>query len=279
MQIAHIILVHKNPYQVLRMVKALTHPDVDVWIHLDKKRVIEEYKAVFALRNVYIIEPRVKGEWGSFSLVQAMINGLKAAVASGKNYMYYNFLSGQDYPTQSPKLFYNYLASHSGIEFIGSRPYADTEENIRRIHKYYLNNYPFPGNAQAEKIINMLLPRRKAPCHFQITKGPQWMTLTSEAVHYLLKFIDEHPRFVRFFKFVHAPDEFFFQTILYNSQFRNSMREQVFHFTDWSAMGKSPAVLTIANKEQLERPDLFFARKFDTTVDKAILDYLDNKID
>jgi hypothetical protein len=278
MRLAHIILAHKNPAQVARLAKQLSHPDVDCWIHIDRKCDITDLGVIARMQNVYLIEPRIEVSWACFNLVQAMLNGMRAVLNSCGEYDYVNFLSGQDYPLQPPDRLLDYLCDHNGYEFIGNRPYEESEQNVRRMHRYHFTGAGFPGRRLLQRAVNALLPDRIFPYDFKVRKGPQWMTLTTAAVLYILEFVSENPRYGRYFKWVHAPDEFFFQTILYNSPFRDRMRNQIFHHIDWSEGKKNPKTFTIDDRECLMASGQLFARKFDMSVDFQILDLLDKRI-
>lgn len=278
MKIAHLILAHKNPGQLLRLVKLLLHAGADCWIHLDKKCNMADFATVLSMPGVYRVEPQVKVEWGCYNIVQATLNSMKAVINSGIEYDYINCMSGQDYPLKPGHMFSSYLSLHSGYEFIGNRPYEESEDNIVRIRRYYYNHLSFPGKRYFEKLVNMVLPERILAYPYRIRKGPQWMCLTRSAVKYTLDFESKNPLFTRFFKTVHAPDEFFFQTILYNSPFRPAMRNEIFHYIDWSEKRKNPKTLTVEDLDKLMSSPLFFARKFDTAVDASILDKLDERM-
>src|SRR5215471_725095 len=112
MKVAHIILAHKNPFQVERMIKRLSHPDVDCWLHIDKQSDIAPFKSMFLLKNVHTVYPRVNAKWASYGIVQAMLNGINAAMLTGTKYQYFSFLSGQDYPLQTPEAFLDYLQEY-----------------------------------------------------------------------------------------------------------------------------------------------------------------------
>jgi hypothetical protein len=278
MKVAYIILAHQYPQQLLRLVQRLEHPAFDCWIHLDDKCRIAEYKEVFEIKNVFAVQTRLGLSWGHFNIVQAMINCLKESFNSIEDYNYFIFLSGMDYPLHSPVIFLNYLKDHAGNEFIGNRPLNESQQNMIRITNYHFNNLSHPFGKITERIANKIFPKRKFPYPFEIRKGPQWMTLSRAAVAYILDFIFRNPTYSAWFKFVLAPDEFFFQTILYNSPFREKMKNHIFHYIDWSEQKKSPKTLTIEDKEKLLASPLFFARKFDEKSDHTILDVLDEKI-
>ncbi len=278
MRIAFIILAHQNPQQLLRLVKSLQHPSVDCWIHLDKRSIAADFKEVFGQENVFAVELRVKVSWGCFSVVEAMINSLQAAISYHDRYDYFHFLSGQDYPLQPVSFFLKYLQVNTGYDFVGNRPLEESTQNIARFKNYHFNEIKQPFKSVIERSVNYLFPKRRFPFSFAIRKGPQWMTLTKKAVEYILDFTKKNPAYSNYFKRTHAPDEFFFQTILYNSPFIHQLKNQIFHYIDWSEQKKNPKTLTIADKEKLLASDHFFARKFNSRIDNIILDEIDKKL-
>ena len=103
----------------------------------------------------------------------------------------------------------------------------------------------------------------------------QWFTLTPESAAYIVKYLRENPSVSRFFRLSWAPDELIFQTILYNSEFRDKMVNDNLLFVDWSRGAASPEVLNMDYADTLKRSDKLFARKFSPEADTRILDYLD----
>ncbi len=278
MKIACIILAHQNPAQLIRLLKRLQHPSIDCWVHIDSKCDPQLFSGIRKMENVFEIEPRLNLRWGNYTIVQAMINGLRSSISFKGKYTHFHFMSGMDYLVQPTQIFLNYLQANPDIDFIGNRPLEESKENIERISRYYFNNLNQSARKFAEALINKILPKRKLPFSFEIRKGPQWMTLTRESVEYILGFIGKNKSFAKFFQYVLAPDEFFFQTILYNSPLKHKMKNHIFHYVDWTELKKSPKTFTSKDKEKLLSSELFFARKFDCNVDAAILDILDEKI-
>lgn len=56
------------------------------------------------------------------------------------------------------------------------------------------------------------------------------------------------------------------------------MKNHIFHYIDWSEKKKNPKTLTIKDKDKIFDSALFFARKFDYSVDADILDAIDERI-
>jgi hypothetical protein len=152
------------------------------------------------------------------------------------------------------------------------------KEAIPRITRYHLANANFTGKYRVEQIINAILPKRKMPSGHIPMGRSQWFTITTEAVSYILEFLDQNPDYKKYFMYSWAPDEMIFQTILYNSPFKEHMVNDNQLYVDWSAGGASPKILTMADSEALLSSKKFFARKFSASVDSQILDFIDNNI-
>ena len=118
MKIAHLILAHNNPEQLNRLVKKLQHPDADIYIHLDLKTDIAAFGSVFANNNTFVVNGRVKVYWGSYSIVQATLNGFKEILRAKKGYDYINILSTNDYPIKSADTIHQYFCRHPDKIFI-----------------------------------------------------------------------------------------------------------------------------------------------------------------
>src|SRR6478735_10646508 len=101
MKIAHLILAHSQPDQLSRLINRLSSKDADCFIHIDAKANLENFKKITQIPNAFVLNKRVNITWGSYSIVQATLDGLSSIIASNKNYDYINLLSGQDYPLKS----------------------------------------------------------------------------------------------------------------------------------------------------------------------------------
>ena len=122
----------------------------------------------------------------------------------------------------------------------------------------------------------MKLPvRRKLPSWLEPHGGAAHWCLSRAALDYVRAFIARERRFVRFFKTVRSPDEFFFQTILMNSPLSGTMVNEYLWHTEWVPNTPHPKVLTERSYAALECSPKLFARKFDAGVDERILDAID----
>src|SRR5690606_252818 len=98
MKTAHLIIAHKNPEQIERLIRRLQHPDFDFYIHLDKKTNSNLFEDIGRLQNVYFIKNRIDVRWGCYNLTKAILVSVIEVCNSGKKYNFINHISGQDYP-------------------------------------------------------------------------------------------------------------------------------------------------------------------------------------
>jgi hypothetical protein len=277
MKLAHLILPYDRPQQLLRLVKRLSHPDADVYIHLDKKSDITLFDAVKVLPNTFFIKNRAKVMWGDFGAVQAELNGLEEILATGIDYSHINFLSGQDYPLRSAGHIQEFLFSNTGKTFMwyGLIP-DDWPHGQVRMQNYDLGSFGFPGRFHVAGLMNKVLPKRKLPENLKPYGRSQWLTITPAAAEYVIKYIKDHPAVKRFFKMTWASDEVFFQTILCNSPLKDTIVNDNLRYIRLLPDFR-PAVYTIADAAVLTSSGKFYARKFDMNIDSVIFDYLDNQ--
>ena len=281
MRIAHVILAHKNPAQVARLCAALAHPDAHCYIHVDAKADIEPFRPLEDQPGVYLCKTRVDVRWGSYSLVTASLESLREALGRG-TYDYINHISGQDFPLRPAKDFHDHLAANAGAEYItcytehsGVDWWKDADLHVWH---YNFHNWRVPGKYRLEKIANALLPQRKFPIkNWEIAGWSQWYTLTAGATQYMLDFLDAHPTVTKFFRYVWGADEFVASTVLYNSPYKNAIQDHLLYI-DWSEGKASPKTLVSADYGKLVASKKWFARKFDTGVDAAILDRLEARL-
>ena len=275
MRVAHLIMAHRNPSQLLRLIKKLEHPDADFYIHIDKKVDITIFKE---LVNVTFITNRTSINWGGYSTTLAILTGVKEIVDLGKNYDYINLLSGQDYPLRSTQHLHEYLAKNSGKNFI-----SYDEGDIwwsgakKRYRKYHFTDYNFKGKHVIEKIVNWLTPSRTFPIRQKLYGGAKgtWWTITSECASYVCETVNNDKKLMGFLKFCWGSDEFLISTLIMNSAYKSSTINNNLRYIFFPQHEARPKNLMSADFNTLISSEMLFARKFDTTIDSVILDKLD----
>ncbi|MGN7886132.1 beta-1,6-N-acetylglucosaminyltransferase [Dyadobacter endophyticus] len=279
MKVAHLILAHAAPVQLSKLIGALEDKHAWFFVHIDRKADLDAFSFLQNRERITVIADRVDVGWGAYSIVEATIRGFKAAVDSGIDFGYVNLLSGTDYPLRAPSEIHDFFARNTGENFMEYYPvYHEWAEAIPRLTQYDFTNYKFPGKYLVQKWVNKLFPARRMPAGLEPVGRSQWMSLTMDAVRYLLQYLDEHPKVVRFFKHTWAPDEIVFQTILYNSPFRPSLVNDNLRYIDWSKGEPSPRVLTGEDLGRMLSSGKLFARKFDLSRFPEVIAALDRQM-
>lgn len=276
--IAHLILVHSNPNQLSRLVKKLICEGDVVFIHVDMKSNLSVFLELFPdNNNVFFVQNRIDVKWGGYEMVEATLNGFKEIIASGLNINYVNLLSGQDYPLKPMSELNQFLTNNPGKAFmLCLNIEKDWTEALFRIKEYNFNNWKFPGHYRLQQLINFILPERKMPDGMVAVGRSQWFTISLKHVIFLINRLESSPALVRFFKLTWAPDEFVFQTLLFNSAFRDDIVADDLRYIDWSEGKKNPKVLTVIDFDKLISSDHFFARKFKEN--DPVLDLIDKRL-
>ena len=278
MKIAHLILAHKNPLQLERLINRLDHPASGFFIHIDKKANATPFAFLFKRANVFCLKKRAKIYWAGFGTIQAIINGFKEIP---EDYDYINVISGQDFPLKSANNIYQYIAERRGKEFItclsidGTSSWGDVSP---RVFRYHLINWRIPGKYRLEKWINKILPPRKFPMDHVIVGRANWFTLTYKASQYLLREIAAHPELIRYYKYCWGADEFIFSTLLFNSDFKEEILDNLL-YSYWPEGHGHAKILKTEDFEILKASDKLLARKFDMDIDSNIFDLLEKWID
>ncbi|MGB8195295.1 MAG: beta-1,6-N-acetylglucosaminyltransferase [Chitinophagaceae bacterium] len=276
---AHLIMAYKDPAQIERLVKKLSHPDFDFYIHLDSKFPIGPFEYLGNIERVYFIKDRKKVRWAGFSFTQAVLNSMDEIMHTGRKYDFISCMSGQDYPLVSTREFHSFFEARPGKNFLAFEEFGSDwwKRAAIRIHQYHMTDFDFKGRYKLQAVINSILPKRKFPLDYTLYGGERatWWTISVECALYLMKFIKLNTRLRRFSKFTWAPDEYLIPTLIMNSPFKDSVIPENYRYIDWSQGGSNPKILTVKDFEALKKTDKLLARKFDIKIDTAVLDLID----
>lgn len=281
---AYLIIAHKQPELLKKLLKLLDNERHDFFIHIDKKssiddKTIEEIKKSVLKSNIKFIE-RISVNWGGYSQIQIEINLLKCAI--NYKYSYYHLLSGADLPLKSSDYIYKFFEKSGNKEFISFESSFITKEIKERISLYHFfqekinrNNYIFFGLEKLSLIIQKLFRvNRIKNSNLVIQKGANWFDITHEFASYVLTKEDE---IKKFYKNTMCADEIFLQTIAINSVFKEKLYyknfdndlHSIMRYIDWQR-GK-PYIFRNKDFDELIKSEYLFARKFDEDIDKKII--------
>jgi hypothetical protein len=278
MKIAYIILAHKLPEQLVRLVKKLNTDTTSFLIHIDKKTDEETYRKMVspldAHDNAHFLK-RYVGNWGTFSQVQATLEGIREAVALQLDFDYIVLLTGQDYPIKSNKYIHDFFEKSNGKSYLEyfslpNKIWKSENGGMDRIN--YWNLY-FLGRPRK------IFPRFDLTYlnyleNFKLFGGSAYWCLARDCVEYIIERLQWDDSIIKFWKYVRIPDEGFFQTILLNSHLKGQLINDNFRYIDWVST-PHPEILNRHNYKQFINSNKLFARKFDATVDPDVLDMID----
>ncbi|WP_304296320.1 beta-1,6-N-acetylglucosaminyltransferase [Capnocytophaga leadbetteri] len=308
MQKNYLILAHKNPEQLCRMIKTLDDGVSTFFIHVDAKVAIEPFKALLQGEHIVFIDKRERCVWGGFLIVQATLHLMEAA-AKAQSKGFFILMSGQDYPIKPIEELNVFLERNQEYDFMKFAPLESCWE--RKLVKDKLERYqilhserrgnsdcypPFYQSSIWQKftILWHLVKRRlslnnfkilykasyrKAP-FMQLYAGSQWWALSEKTFYTLLDYLSKNGKEMKdYFQFTSCPDEIYFQSILVNLQTTHKWIKikPSITYVNWEREGVDlPVLFRKSDLEELSlQKDKFFARKFDTNIDEEILNLID----
>ncbi|KAB7671723.1 beta-1,6-N-acetylglucosaminyltransferase [Bacillus sp. B1-b2] len=288
MELAFLIMAHKNVNQIARLIDKLDSDTSTFVIHFDAFGDNEEFIELREMyrhkSNIYFIN-RHKCYWGDISLIKVELECIELLLNENINFDYALLLSGQDYPIKSLSYIKNELQANRGKEFLQyfELPYDGwpnggydrlryfhiNKLNLRNRHTNALTTFLYKVNRRIK------IPRSKVDYNFY--GGSQWWCLSKDCLQYISKFLEEDPQYYKFFKYVNIPDEFFFQTIIMNSPFREKVINDNLKYIDWTGP-ELPAIFRKKDCDRLLSSSKLFARKFDQSIDEEILNLIDRTL-
>lgn len=311
-KILYLIASHTNPAQVLGLVKAikLGSPKSQILIHHDYSSSNLSSTAFEQMSNIHILEDYVPVVWGEFSQIELELRCINWLLSHAVKFDWLIFLSGQDYPIQPLSQIEQFLeeTEYDGFMeyFLAKDPPEQPKEcglrwlNSTGRDRFFYRYYKLPLSSLSlvksvifrlslilnrwQLLIRLVVDRNgvkigirnfSSPftAEFQCYAGSNWHTLSYRCIQHVHNFVQSNPAFVDYYQNTLNPDESFFQTILLNHPklkiFNDNKR-----YVSWTTQS-SPAILGVADFEDMIRSNKHFARKFDTKVDAEVLDLLD----
>ena len=266
-RLAYVVMAHSGADQLLRLLTAIGDPGNLYCVHLDRGSSARFHAAVaerLTEPNQVLLRPR-RVRWGGFSQVEVELAGMRAALLRG-GWDYLINLSGQDYPLASQRRIMTDLAASPSRNYVGcTDQLRDWPESLSRVTRWHLET---PWGVKDLRL------RRRLPGGLVPFAGSSWFILTREFCEYAV-LSPEASRLARFYRYTACPDEGYFQTLLMNSEFRDSVDRDVRRYVRFEPGTSRPVVLTMGDWDELSASGAYFARKFDESVDGAVLDRLD----
>lgn len=292
MKKAYLIMAHKNPNQLNRLVDRLDDGSSHFFIHIDIKAKLESFGNLKKWEDKISYLDRVHARWGRYGIVLPLLAGLEAAMIHETEFDRMIVLSGQDYPIKSNASINRTLANATHQVFINYTLLPDFKQwpgkdrgGLYRLDKYYF------GDKWHErfrsKTLNFLanynsLFGRKMPLDMKGFAGSAWMILDKYVTKYILEFHTQNPEYFKFHKDTFVADEVYIQMIIGNTddiEVKARLKNANHHFMIWeNPQSAHPKVFETSDLEAIKNAPQLFARKFDENLDAQIMDLIDQHI-
>lgn len=295
------ILAHHQPNALVRLLDSLKAPWAHAFVHIDLKADREPFEQALRSRNdCTLLEKNLSVSifWAGYSMVEATLRLLHRAYQHPQHFERFSLLSGVDLPIKPLDVIADRLSGSDEIIRVDRilDPLGKTDFD-RRANRVYLGDGPLlnprskiPLLPRLVRRLEAVLPNGPYP-HLPIFYGPQWWSLTREAIDAVFSFVDHQPEVMRWFKRTRCPDEMVFQTILkcsvraenisYDLTRGDQDHEPTLngsHFADWSKPKPDrPAALTLEHLPLLLESEALFGRKFDSERSLSLIAALQEK--
>jgi len=269
-KIAFILLCHKDPDGIISQAQRLTAAGDYVAIHFDGRASIRDFDKIrTSLANnlsVTFARRRIKCGWGAWSLVEATILAVQAAVASFPRATHFYMMSGDCMPTKTAEYAHDFL-DRTDVDYIESADFFASDwiktglKEERLIYRHWFNERTQRALFyQSLDLQRKLKLERKVPADILMQIGSQWWCLRRRTLESVLQFIASRKDVMRFFRTTWIPDETFFQTIVRHLVPQAEIRSRSLTFLMFTDYGM-PVTFYNDQYDLLISQDYLFARK------------------
>ena len=304
LRVAYIILAHNHPDHLIRLMERLSADGAEFFVHIDKKAPADLFRRVAAAfrraRYVHFV-PRRRVTWGRFSIVQAALAAIDEIVRQRFPCDFGIHLSGQDYPIQSNAQIFDYLAKRKGQSFMeyerlpSAHRWLNENGGLDRVEYWHFRwgdltlEFPRPFTAHtthgriaagAWAGLCRVFPRKRTlPNGLIPFGGSAFWCLTGPCLQYVHDFSHRRRDVTRFFPYVNTAAEVFFQTVVMNSPYRDTIVNDDLHYIRWPPLpAPHPEILRENDFERVIASGKLFARKFHPAQSARLLDMIDERI-
>jgi hypothetical protein len=268
--VAYILLCHKDPAGIIARARMLTAAGDCVAIHFDGRSPRAAYDAIRAALaghpRVTFAGRRLNCGWGTWSLVEATLVTLRAALDAFPRATHFYMLSGDCMPIKSAEYIRDVLDRDDAdwiesVDFFTGDWIKTGIREERLIYRHWFNERTqkrlFYRSLDWQRRLGLA---RKVPADIAIQIGSQWWCLRRRTVEGVMAFIRRRQDVLRFFRTTWIPDETFFQTLVRHLIPDSEVRSRTLTFLMFSDYGM-PVTFYNDQYDLLVSQDYLFARK------------------
>ena len=279
---AFLIMAYNNTNQLKVLLSLLDHEDNDIYLHFDKKTKLKntnDIGQVVKKSKLFWIK-RICVSWGGYSQIRAELSLLREALQNGP-YLYYHLLSGMDLPIKPMEEIHSYFVNNNGLNLISidesTKSGFDAKQRIGEYHflqdKIGRNKGKFIFLLERMEHLSLTFQKslhiNRYNNHYIIYKGSQWFSITDEMAQYVL---NKEQTIKKLFRYGLCVDELFLQTLAMSSPYLETISIDTKRKIDWQR-GR-PYTWEKKDYQELINSEELFARKFDESIDKEIIDLI-----
>ncbi len=287
---AFLVLAHKQPQLLARILQRLERPNHHFFIHVDLKypNLKEYYSVCRNIQNIHFVSDNIEVYHAGISIVYAEILLLQEADKQKEKFDFYHLISGQDYPIRSNNQFDEFFeqTDHSFM-------YIDSKE----LQKELANNYKICANRfhfnNTEKWYSKIY--EKFHLHYfsylwynrdhidNYIGGWQWFSWNYTVKEYVMQYINKQPQYIEKYNHTSSPDEHIFTTLLaphaqdLHIEIQNPLRYISWHPHRDVNTKYRPYDLTEEDLPWIINSKAFFCRKVDQYHSSLLLDRIDRQ--
>ena len=263
---AWLIIAHNEWGILQRLLSLLDAPECDFYVHIDKK-VKELPQLKVEKGRLIMLENRLDVRWGSVLQIECELALFETAASQGA-YDYYHIISGVTLPLKPLSELDAFFEAAGGKSVLtGLRQDEPYQETLKmRRYNFFLRN--FQSTSRIKKGVSQFLWKSaialQRVLHIEANRGKtfykasNWVSLTEEAVQYLL---GRKKEILRAYRYSFCGDEFFVPSELMASPLKNTIANEEKYLLHNIARSNA-ATYHLDEYSRLCGTDYIFARKF-----------------
>jgi hypothetical protein len=302
--VCYFIQSHRDPPQIERLIRVLRRgsPRAKILVRHDFEKCALDWAPLADLPDTWLMPATGRLVRADYTCqAQPYLEAIDWLEREGVEYDWLVNLTGQDYPVQPVARIEAFLAETQAdgfLRFWDVLSEASPWSRRKAVARYWYGYRRLPAGAEpvmrAVRFVTKVLP-----LHFYLDYGPllgvralhtpfhdgfrchggwAFFSIRRRAALYVRDFLAAHPEVERHYRRTVAAEESLVPTILANSKDFRLVNDDL-RYIDYSRAQKgSPRTLTCADLPELASGRYHFARKFDWSVDREVLDRIDREL-
>ena len=252
----------------------------DVFLHIDKKSAYTLGQIEQLRESGCHVVQRYSIPWAGYDHLRAIVDLLDQIIGNGEQYSYIHIISGQDYPVRRFEDAEELWDGSIYMKTISRDAFPENVEsriaNRSLLHRF--QKYGRPWNVADRLSIFVQralgLQRHGLASGVPLFKGEIWLSLPYLVCKDLLS-RDVSRNVLAELKSTYISEEFYFQTIIMNSDHAGRVTNRNLRYTDWKSGRGRPAFLDETDYEKILASGDVFARKISSEVSGKLLGLLE----